>query len=333
MTQVRLLAAIGVLCSCLASVARAQNPDLMLTQAERDSILRTYNNIFPLLGRKAIERGFDLPKPLGINLIGVYVDQEIDIGNLGLSTNDNPITPTDFIGFGTNTSTVTTFNLRADLWVLPFLNVYAIGGQAWANTTVEVAEPIAFTSSVDQTGTYFGTGLTFAFGIKRFFGSVDQNWTWTKLEKLDEAVQGRVLSFRLGRTFKLAPQKRIAFWLGTMRVKVASQTNGSIALSEAIPPETVERIRNELETVEEEEWYQNLNPIQQALVDQIVERLLNTGLGDLTINYQLDKAIADPWNMLTGVNIDFNKRWTLRSEIGFLGRFSVLVNAVYRLDL
>ena len=328
------LAVGGVLLSCWgAGVARAQNPDLMLSQAERDSILRTYNNIFPLLGRKAIERGFDLPKPLGLNLIGVYVDQEIEIGNLGLSTNDNPITTTDFIGFGTNTSTVTTFNLRADLWVLPFLNIYGIGGQAWANTTVEVAEPIAFTSSVDQTGTYFGTGLTFAFGIKRFFGSVDQNWTWTKLEKLDEAVQGRVLSFRLGRTLKLGPQKRIAFWLGAMRVKVASQTNGSIALSEAIPPETVDRIRDQLETVEDEEWYQNLNPIQQALVDQIVERLLNTGLSDLTINYQLDKSIADPWNMLTGVNLDFNKRWTLRSEIGFLGRFSILVNAVYRLDL
>jgi len=319
--------------SSLAVPVRAQNPDMMLSQAERDSVLKTYHNIFPIWGRKAIERGFDLPKPLGLNLIGVYVDQNIDISDLGLSTNDNPIVTTDFIGFGTNTSTVTTFNVRADLWVLPFLNVYAIGGNAWANTTVEITDPIAFTTSVDQTGTYFGTGLTFAMGIKRNFISVDQNWTWTKLEKLEEAVQGKVLSFRFGRAFKLGPQKRLSFWVGAMRVKIASETLGSIALADAIPPETVDQIRESLETVEDEEWYQNLGPGQKALVDQIVDRLLTGATGDLTINYRINKSISDPWNMLIGSNLDLNKRWTIRSEVGFLGRFSVLINAVYRLDL
>jgi hypothetical protein len=289
--------------------------------------------VFPIWGRKAIEKGFDLARPLGLNVIGVYVDQNIAISNLGLSTGENPIQATDFIGFGTNTSTVTTANLRADLWVLPFLNVYAIGGVAKANTTVEVVAPIGFTSSVDQNGTYFGTGLTAAVGVKRFFVSVDQNWTWTKLEKLDDAVTGRVLSFRVGRTNKLGPQKRLAFWLGAMRVKIASETQGSINLSEAIPPETVDAIRDRLETVEDETWYQDLEPAQKVVVDQIVDRLLSGGGGDLKINYRIDKSIADPWNMLVGSNLDLNKRWTIRGEVGFLGRFSVLLNAVYRLDL
>lgn len=326
-------ALLTALALALAGVAEAQNPDLMLTPAERDSVLAEYDNIFPLLGRKAIERGFDLPKPLGLNLIGVYVDQHIDIGGLGLSTNDNPIMPVEFIDFGTNTSTVTTLNARLDLWVLPFLNIYGLGGKAWANTTVEISEPIAFTSSVDQTGTYFGTGLTAAFGFKRNFVSVDQNWTWTSLEKLDEAVRGAILSFRVGRTLKLGPRERMAFWVGAMRAKIATETTGSIALSEAVPPETVDRIRDQLENVEDSDWYQDLGPGQKALVDEITERLLDSGLGDMTINYQLDKSLADPWNMLVGANYDFSKRWTVRSEVGFLGRFSVLVNAVYRLDL
>lgn len=330
--RVRVAAAL-VTAMTLARPLGAQNPDLMLSQAERDSVLKTYHNVFPILGRKAIERGFDLPKPLGINLIGLYLNQNIDVSDLGLSTNDNPISSTDFIGFGTNTSTVFTLNLRADLWVLPFLNVYAMGGTARANTTVEVAEPISFTSSVDQTGSYFGTGLTGAFGIKRFFVSADQNWTWTKLEKLDKAVQGQVLSFRLGRTLKLGPQKRLAFWVGAMRQKIASETQGSIALADAIPPETVDQIRDALETLDDEEWYQDLGPVQKVLVDQIADHLLHGTGGDLTVNYRINKSISDPWNMLLGSNFDVSKRWTVRAEVGFLGRTSVLVNAVYRLDL
>ena len=47
-----------------AGIAAAQNPDLELSQAERDSILTTYHQVFPLWGRKAIERGFLLPLPV-----------------------------------------------------------------------------------------------------------------------------------------------------------------------------------------------------------------------------------------------------------------------------
>ena len=65
----------------------------MLSQAERDTILKSYDNIFPIWGRKAIERGFDLPKPLGINVIGMYIDQGIEISNLSFSTGDNPRVP------------------------------------------------------------------------------------------------------------------------------------------------------------------------------------------------------------------------------------------------
>jgi hypothetical protein len=37
--------------------------------------------------------------------------------------------------------------------------------------------------------------------------------------------------------------------------------------------------------------------------------------------------------MLLGGNIDLNRRWTVRAEAGFINRKSILVNAVYRLDL
>ena len=56
-----------LLLSCvLSSPVWAQNPDMVLSQADRDSILKDYDQVFPIWGRKAIERGFALPRPFGI---------------------------------------------------------------------------------------------------------------------------------------------------------------------------------------------------------------------------------------------------------------------------
>jgi hypothetical protein len=327
------LALVTALLVAAGRQVRAQNPDLMLTQEERDSILATYDNIFPIWGRKAIERGFDLPRPFGINLIGMYVDQGIEIGNLGLSTGDNPTVPISAITFGDNQSTIGTLNLRGDLWVLPFINVYSMVGLAQANTTVEVATPVPFTSSVDQSGRYLGIGLTGSFGIKRNFAVVDVNWAWSDLEKLDDPVRSRVLSMRLGRAFKLSGTKRLSVWAGTMNVKFKTETEGSLLLSEAVPPETVDRIRGQLESIDTTQWYQDLSTVQQVVVDTIVSHLLGSDAGSTTVNYYLDKAPSTPWNMLLGVNLDLNRRWTIRSEVGFIGRVSALINLVYRLDL
>lgn len=316
-----------------AARAGAQNPDLMLSQAERDSILKTYHNLFPIWGRKAIERGFDLPKPLGLNVLGLTMKQGIDITDLGLSTGSNPTVPIDVIQFGKNTTSVSTVSSRVDLWLFPFLNVYGFGGKVWANTTVELVDPVAFTSSVDQTGSTLGFGMTGAMGIKRNFLSVDVNWSWNKLEKLTEPVNGRILSTRFGRTIKLGGKQRLALWVGAMNQKFGRETNGSIRLGDVVPPETADQIRDQLENIDQSEWYQGLNPLQQALVDQVVEKLLSGNTGDTTINYQLNKAPSTPWNMLIGGNIDLNKRWSLRAEAGLIGRTSVLVSAVYRLDL
>ena len=319
--------------AALAGPARAQNPELMLTPAERDSVLAEYDNVFPLLGRKAIERGIDLPKPLGIGIAALWVNQGIEISDLALSTGDAPVETIDVVKFGDNSSTILTTNVRADLWVLPFLSVYGLYGLARSNTTVEVTAPIAFSSSVDQNGDYFGTGLTGAFGFKRVLVAADVNWAWTKLEKLSEPVTSRVVSLRLGRAFKVSPRNRANVWLGTMNVKFKSETDGSIALGDAVPPETVEAIRDRLENVDESEWYQQLPPAQQVVVQEIVDRLLAGEADDVTVNYRILKAPASPWNLLVGGNLDVGKRWSFRAEAGLIGRYSVMVNAVYRLDL
>ena len=119
----RIIFIVLLIMSTCANLQANQNADLSLTQAQRDSILKDYDNIFPIWGRKAIERGFDLPYPVGINLNFLYMHQDITIGELGLSVNENPTQPVDFISFDKADSRISTVNSRFDLWLFPFLSV------------------------------------------------------------------------------------------------------------------------------------------------------------------------------------------------------------------
>jgi len=319
----------GALVALSAATGSAQNPDLALSKAERDSILAHYHNRFPIWGRKAIERGFDLPYPVGLSVNGVWAKQNIDMTNLALSTGDNPVVPIEIVKFGDVTAPVFTANLRADLWLLPFLNVYALGGHAWVSTDVELTEPVSFKTSVDQEGTYVGFGTTATMGVKHNWLAFDVNWAWTQTEKLDEPVLNRIFGIRFGRAQKLSGTKRLAFWIGAMKQTLNSTTKGSIDLSEVISGGGG---GSGLGDYQNSEWYQGLTPAQKRVIDAIAQRLQGIDPSDVVVNYHLDKATADPWNMLVGLSYEFNKRWQARVEPGFIGRKQVLVQVNYRFN-
>ncbi|MGL5146988.1 MAG: hypothetical protein ACRC7Q_05795, partial [Plesiomonas shigelloides] len=87
----------------------------------------------PLFADEARKQGYSLPEPFGLSVAGLYVEQDfiVDrIGFSGLSLGTLPLAP-DAIGIsaapGQQHSEV--YTLRADVWLLPFLNLYAIGGK------------------------------------------------------------------------------------------------------------------------------------------------------------------------------------------------------------
>lgn len=311
----------------LSAPAFAQGPDYDYTPAQRDSVLAEYDNIFPIWGRKAVERGFELPLPAGLNLNYLFMNQDITISNLGLSLGNDPTQDVDFIELSPAKSTVQTMNFRADLWVLPFLNVYGIAGSALADTEVGVLEPVQFTSKVDQTGVFGGVGITGTMGIKRNFAVVDVNWSWSNFDKLVDTVEGRVLSLRFGRQFDLSGQKAFALWVGTMNQKFGTITEGSVNLSDVVPPDF------EPGDYQNSDWYMNLGPGGQALVDRIMNEIISGDPSGTTINYRLDKEPAQKWNMLAGANYQFTRSWQLRAEFGFIERYSVFLNLNYRFNL
>jgi hypothetical protein len=309
-------------------------------QAYTDSLKQVeYNYIFPILGQGAYKKGFDIPYPVGLMANYMWLKQNLIFDNmqLGLKTDnlDIPLTDVDFIEFGENTNTSYAYNVRPDLWILPFLNVYGIFGGGQSRTEVNLTAPFPLYSNVEQSLRTAGVGIMGAGGIGPVWFSVDANWTWSKPELLDKPVKVTVLGIRLGHTFKFKnrPDRNFALWAGAMRMEMSSETKGEIKLIDALPPETWER-RDELVT-NYYDWYNNeATPVQKITADKvltpIVERI-DAADGNSIIRYGMDKQVKEKWNGTIGGQFQLNKKWMFRSEAGFIGnRKSFLVSVNYR---
>jgi hypothetical protein len=280
---------------------------------------------FPLLGDKVAERGIKVPLPWGIGVNYVFVDQPIEISRIAVGVNDSEMVDiSDLIVFDELSASLHALNLRLDLWVLPFMNVYLMGNYAVeADTNVSIAEPFSFDAGAVQSGYGGGFGTTFAGGFKGFFGTLDLNWTWNKMQKLDQPVGTRLLTPRVGKNLGKLGGIEFIVWGGAMRQIIDSETKGKISLSDAIAGDGEGKFQDDLDA-----WYEALPPARQAIVRGIVGRL--EGAGDATIRYDLDKAIAYPWNALIGTEIGLSPAWRVRAELGFINRTQVLVGLNYR---
>lgn len=306
-----------------------------------------YNYVFPIWGQEAYKQGFDLPYPAGIMANFVYIKQGLILEDmqLGIKTEDVdiPLTDVGFIEFGENTSTVWATNVRPDLWIFPFLNVYGIFGYGKSNTLVNLVYPLSFQSSVDQNIRTAGFGITGAFGLGPVWIALDGNWTWNKPDLLEKPVYTKVFGIRVGHSFVFPhkPESNIALWVGGMRLRMGAETVGEIQLDDALPQDVWDR---KDEIVDDYwDWYNGLDPsnpsdqIQIKAADEVLTPIvenIDSRNGDATIRYGMNKRPAEEWNMVVGAQYQFNKRWIIRGEGGIIGdRKSLLLSMNYRFKI
>jgi len=80
------------------------------------------------------------------------------------------------------------------------------------------------------------------------------------------------------------------------------------------------------------DWYLNMNPAQQAMVDEIVDKFQSQSTDGLY--YSVYKAPEQEWHWLAGTNLEFSKHWFVRAEFGLARtKWSFLVNVNYRFHL
>lgn len=172
----------------------------------------------------------ELPRPWGIGVDFYTMQQDYNIRDLqfnlpGISLND----PSQI----DVTNDVVHFDIQADVWLLPFLNVFGIVGKVNNDTLVDLSTvavtglPFSLgTLPVSFDGTVYGGGFTLAFGGETWFASATTAFTHTKTSgDLNSAVDSLSIQPRLG---LLRNQWR--FWAGTMYLDVDEKHSGTFQL-------------------------------------------------------------------------------------------------------
>jgi hypothetical protein len=267
-----------------------------------------------------------LPLPFGLGVNYMFADQAIDISRVAVAVNDSELVDlTDVIAFEEVRSQVQVLNARADLWLFPFLNVYGMANYiVESRTAVTIGAPFELNAGAVQPGAGGGFGMTLAGALWGFFGTVDLNWTWNKMEKLVDPVATYLVAPRVGRNFGKVGPIELLVWVGAMRQDIESNTVGDISLRETLgggdaAADFEQKVMD---------WYGGLPPGRQQIVEGLVSRIDPNG--DAVIHYELDKAIASPWNMLIGTEVGLTPHWRIRAEVGFIERFQLLLGVNYR---
>ena len=186
----------------------------------------------PIWGRKAKEKGFDLPLPVGLGLSYTYINQNMVVSDVVVQGRPLDLTIRDAA------TTTHTGVFRADVWVLPFLNVYGLIGQTVGDTrpALVLRNGEVLESKVDYDRFSYGGGITLAGGWKSLFLTLDANWTSgpivsTKKGQVgDEPIKSLTFAPRLGLLMSSGRFGTGAIWVGGMCLIATSEIRDSIDL-------------------------------------------------------------------------------------------------------
>ena len=199
--------------------------------------------MFPLRRHMAGDR--ELPNPMGVGVTLYYQQQKYDLKNLVVTI---PMPLGDINAFqvaGVNPADLKNLpidnwiyevNLKMDLWVLPFLNVFGLLGYIEGETEVRfpisVYQQVGFNQLViDYDGPVYGAGATLVGGYKSAFASVTAVYTYANPSAMDSTVKSLVLMPRVGLNLAgIISGVDLTTWLGAMYQEVDERDQGDLAI-------------------------------------------------------------------------------------------------------
>ncbi|ETN94195.1 hypothetical protein [Zhouia amylolytica] len=328
-----------IICCWLLSlnIAEAQGygkSDNPAYKAYYDSIQQMeYDYTFPILGKQAYKRGYDIPFPWGVSAIYFTQKQEINITQTAIGFNgSNKVDISNFINFGPTIATTNAYTVRPDLWIFPFLNIYGILGGGTTETEVTLLDPISLQTDQHFGAKSFGLGATLAGAVGPIWIAWDNNYNFVDVDVIVEPVPAFNSSLRIGHSFMdpIKPTRSLSVWSGVFYQSLQSDTEGSIAIQNIFPNIGDGNIIEDMYR-----WAETLPPAQKFVVNKIINKMedIANGIdpGNANIDYKLEKEVAAPFNLILGAQYQFNKHWQLRSELGVFGKRSqFLLNLNYR---
>ncbi len=175
-----------------------------------DADTASSDSVFPLW-KSLLDGKRSLP-PYGVNLVLFDLSGQWDVKKFSAAVNGNELASLS----GNAQVHPFTYGVRTDLWVFPFLNVFATAGGVKLNVQATGLDlPLGVSGippevirgdvnlNLDFTGYYGGGGIVLMYAWNSLFASGDYSAVWTHLESSTTGVTGNELrtdtaSFRVG---------------------------------------------------------------------------------------------------------------------------------------
>jgi hypothetical protein len=190
----------------------------------------------PLFMKDLLGEG-DFYEPWGVGIDFFTMDQQYKIKSLQFDLQGVVLPDPSLLNIQND---IQHFDLKLDVWLTPFLNVYGLVGWVDATTIVDFSNapiqglPVPIPAlPISYDGTVYGGGFTLIYGNENWFGAVTTTYTETDLGgQFDSSVSSLAIQPRLGLV-----RSNWQAWIGGMYLDTEEDHSGTILLPiPGIPP-------------------------------------------------------------------------------------------------
>lgn len=282
---------------------------------------RVWPHALPFFAQNVIDMGYELPEPYGIRPLVMSIDQDLDLRDLAVNLNDGDRIEVPWVNFETGKARHNTVQFSADVWLLPFMNVFVSVGHVDGTSSIPLSFPgdealkllvpslgarcdkeIARPETCDRvfnilaepgfTGESVAVGTNLAMGWKQFFVTGNLTYAHAGISLVNEEIHTLTGSIRGGMLFPTASGGRVSTYVGAMYLDVEVTLTGQLVIPLSDDPE--------------------------------VGR-------DFLLDFEIVQQNSDPVNYVAGAVWDINEHWNLMLEGGFGGsRSHVAFGAGFR---
>jgi len=177
---------------------------------EYEKIDVNLDRTLPFFGQEVRKMGYDLPKPFGVSLVTMYQETRFYMDGVSVEGKDVSRFFRDDSKY--ENSTYATL-VRADMWVLPFLNLSLLAGGTSTSTEVNLdlclmpslncpRGGLVVPGHVNTNSVLYGAGATLGGGIGNFFASVDFQYMISYTDTADVETQINIITPIFGYYFQ-----------------------------------------------------------------------------------------------------------------------------------
>jgi len=267
---------------------RAEDPAPMLylaalqerTAAAATAAQERHWSGLPFLGEMATRAGYELPLPFGVTAAYNYVARDIEVTDVRVGVEGAPPSSVSQVADFKARSVVDAGVVKLDAWLLPFLDLYLLGGYiknvSDVNVRVTVQRPgplpgtrqFLIKARTELEGFVGGGGLSLAGGWRQLFAMVDVNYTQTDLG-FDDRFRALIASGRVGWNGKVGPIP-LRLWAGAAYWDTKNTAKGTVDIPDVGP-----------------------------------------------VRFEADQGPKHPWNAVVGVSSAIHRHLELFAEYGF----------------